>query len=98
MKVLWTIYIVFACLIGLGGFIFYMGATSAPQQAAIACFALAGVGIPFMILRACTEIALVKASAEGVVRQNIRDAMAANPKHEAEGVDQGLIERMTVKP
>jgi hypothetical protein len=57
----------------------YVHATSAPQEASAACFALAGVGIPFIILRAATEIALAKEAAEARVQENIRAAMAANP-------------------
>jgi len=79
MKGLWITYIVLACLTGFGGLVAFCTSHSAPQQAAAACFALAGVGVPFLILRACAEVANLKAAAEAKVRENIRAAMAANP-------------------
>lgn len=87
MKTIWTIYAFVAASIGIGGFFMYMGAHEAPQQIAAAGFSLAGVGVPYFILRGIQEIKKADTAHTSSVEENIRAAIAANPPAAKEQLD-----------
>jgi hypothetical protein len=97
MKIAWTIYAILACLFGAGGLLSYLNAESAPQQAAAACFALASVAVPYLILRGFQEVGRIAEEKEARIQRNIREAMAANPAPAGEGVDPDKLRRMAAQ-
>ena len=56
MRVLWTIYVVFAVCMGIEGFLSWTHAQGAEQQLAAAGFALAGVVVPYLALKGIQEM------------------------------------------
>lgn len=79
MKRLWTIYLVWACLAGAYGLSSYVGAQSAPQQAAAACMALAATVIPYLLVQAGLGIESAKAADAERLQRNVEAAKAKNP-------------------
>ena len=94
MRVLWICFAIFAAVMGVGGLFSYMSAQSAPQQCAAACFALAGVVIPYLFLRGTQEFLRVQEQQEAVAAAAAKakeERMSRPDVREAEGVDVELV-------